>query len=77
MRFKTIHSPPGDTLYNCGDVLTTLYFISNGSVQVSCNEVVLVILGTTFTLITLTFLAQFEPPPLFALMTALYGQSAS
>ncbi|XP_062860051.1 potassium voltage-gated channel subfamily H member 6 [Trichomycterus rosablanca] len=45
MRFKTIHSPPGDTLYNCGDILTTLYFISNGSIQVSCSEVVLAILG--------------------------------
>ncbi|MCI4383919.1 hypothetical protein PGIGA_G00032360 [Pangasianodon gigas] len=45
MRLKTTHSPPGDTLYHHGDILHTLYFISHGSIQVSCNEVVLAILG--------------------------------
>ncbi|TSL75240.1 Potassium voltage-gated channel subfamily H member 6 [Bagarius yarrelli] len=45
MRIKTTHSPPGDTLYHHGDILHTLYFISHGSVQVSCNDVVLAILG--------------------------------
>ncbi|XP_017338965.1 potassium voltage-gated channel subfamily H member 6 isoform X2 [Ictalurus punctatus] len=45
VRLKTTHSPPGDTLYHHGDILHTLYFISHGSIQVSCNEVVLAILG--------------------------------
>ncbi|KAF5891650.1 potassium voltage-gated channel subfamily H member 6-like, partial [Clarias magur] len=45
MCLKTTHSPPGDTLYHHGDILHTLYFISHGSIQVSCNEVVLAILG--------------------------------
>ncbi|XP_060794815.1 potassium voltage-gated channel subfamily H member 6 [Neoarius graeffei] len=45
MRLKTTHSPPGDTLYHQGDILHTLYFISYGSIQVSCNDVVLAILG--------------------------------
>ncbi|GAA6077792.1 potassium voltage-gated channel subfamily H member 6 [Tachysurus ichikawai] len=45
MRLKTTHSPPGDTLYHHGDILHTLYFISHGSIQVSCSDVVLAILG--------------------------------
>ncbi|KAI5618064.1 potassium voltage-gated channel subfamily H member 6-like, partial [Silurus asotus] len=45
MRLKTTHSPPGDTLYHHGDILQTLYFISHGSIQVSCNDIVLAILG--------------------------------
>ncbi|KAG9267288.1 potassium voltage-gated channel subfamily H member 6-like isoform X1 [Astyanax mexicanus] len=45
-RFKTTHSPPGDTLYHHGDILHTLYFISRGSIQVSRNDMVLVVLGT-------------------------------
>ncbi|KAG9349218.1 hypothetical protein JZ751_027661, partial [Albula glossodonta] len=27
IRFKTTHTPPGDTLVHCGDVLTALYFL--------------------------------------------------
>ncbi|KAL7869999.1 hypothetical protein AOLI_G00139870 [Acnodon oligacanthus] len=45
MHFKTIHSPPGDTLYHHGDILNTLYFVSRGSIQVSRNDVVLIVLG--------------------------------
>ncbi|XP_030630882.1 potassium voltage-gated channel subfamily H member 6-like [Chanos chanos] len=44
-RFKTTHAPPGDTLYHQGDLLTALYFISRGSIQVSRHEMVLAILG--------------------------------
>lgn len=45
VRFKTTHTPPGDTLYHHGDILNNLYFISRGSIQVSRNDMVLVILG--------------------------------
>ncbi|XP_027729054.1 potassium voltage-gated channel subfamily H member 6 [Vombatus ursinus] len=34
VRFKTTHAPPGDTLVHYGDVLTTLYFISRGSIEI-------------------------------------------
>ncbi|XP_026079075.1 potassium voltage-gated channel subfamily H member 6 [Carassius auratus] len=45
VRFKTTHSPPGDTLYHHGDVIKALHFISRGSIQVSQNNIVLAILG--------------------------------
>ncbi|XP_077062046.1 voltage-gated inwardly rectifying potassium channel KCNH6 isoform X1 [Siphateles boraxobius] len=45
MRFKTTHSPPGDTLYHHGDMLKALHFISRGSIQVSQHNTVLAILG--------------------------------
>ncbi|KAK7134410.1 hypothetical protein R3I93_017732 [Phoxinus phoxinus] len=45
MRFKTTHSPPGDTLYHSGDMLRALHFISRGSIQVSQHNTVLAILG--------------------------------
>ncbi|KTG37580.1 hypothetical protein cypCar_00006104, partial [Cyprinus carpio] len=45
MRFKTTHSPPGDTLYHHGDVIKALHFISSGSIQVSQHNIVLAILG--------------------------------
>eukprot|EP00063_Salmo_salar_P032378 XP_014007213.1 PREDICTED: potassium voltage-gated channel subfamily H member 7-like isoform X3 [Salmo salar] len=45
MRFKTTHSPPGDTLVHCGDVLTALYFLSRGSIEILKDDVVVAILG--------------------------------
>ncbi|XP_058859172.1 potassium voltage-gated channel subfamily H member 6-like [Acipenser ruthenus] len=45
MRFKTTHAPPGDTLVHCGDVLTALYFISRGSIEILRDNVVVAILG--------------------------------
>ncbi|TRY58699.1 hypothetical protein DNTS_023108 [Danionella cerebrum] len=45
VRFKTTHSPPGDTLYHQGDLLRALHFISRGSIQVSQHSIVLAILG--------------------------------
>ncbi|CAL8266303.1 unnamed protein product [Gadus morhua 'NCC'] len=45
MRFKTTHAPPGDTLVHCGDVLTALYFISRGSIEILRDDVVVAILG--------------------------------
>uniref|UniRef100_A0A3P8Z325 Potassium channel, voltage gated eag related subfamily H, member 7 n=1 Tax=Esox lucius TaxID=8010 RepID=A0A3P8Z325_ESOLU len=45
MRFKTTHSPPGDTLVHCGDVLTALYFLSRGSIEILKDDIVVAILG--------------------------------
>ncbi|XP_074120854.1 voltage-gated inwardly rectifying potassium channel KCNH6 [Sminthopsis crassicaudata] len=45
MRFKTTHAPPGDTLVHYGDVLTTLYFISRGSIEILREDIVVAILG--------------------------------
>uniref|UniRef100_A0A8C1XAD7 Potassium voltage-gated channel subfamily H member 7 n=1 Tax=Cyprinus carpio TaxID=7962 RepID=A0A8C1XAD7_CYPCA len=46
MRFKTTHAPPGDTLVHCGDVLTALYFLSRGSIEILKDDIVVAILGT-------------------------------
>lgn len=45
MRFKTTHAPPGDTLVHSGDVLTVLYFVSRGSIEILKDDVVVAILG--------------------------------
>uniref|UniRef100_A0A8C1UK68 Potassium voltage-gated channel, subfamily H (eag-related), member 6a n=1 Tax=Cyprinus carpio TaxID=7962 RepID=A0A8C1UK68_CYPCA len=45
MRFRTTHAPPGDTLVHSGDVLTALYFISRGSIEILREDVVVAILG--------------------------------
>ncbi|XP_072425637.1 voltage-gated inwardly rectifying potassium channel KCNH2-like [Chiloscyllium punctatum] len=45
MKFKTTHAPPGDTLVHAGDVLTALYFISRGSIEILRSDVVVAILG--------------------------------
>nr|XP_057904397.1 potassium voltage-gated channel subfamily H member 6a isoform X2 [Doryrhamphus excisus] len=45
IRFKTTHAPPGDTLVHSGDVLTALYFISRGSIEILREDVVIAILG--------------------------------
>ncbi|XP_063068741.1 potassium voltage-gated channel subfamily H member 7 [Engraulis encrasicolus] len=45
MRFKTTHAPPGDTLVHCGDVLTALYFLARGSIEILKDDVVVAILG--------------------------------
>ena len=45
MKFETTHAPPGDTLVHAGDLLTTLYFISRGSIEILRGDVVVAILG--------------------------------
>ncbi|XP_039679794.1 potassium voltage-gated channel subfamily H member 6a isoform X1 [Perca fluviatilis] len=45
MRFKTTHAPPGDTVVHSGDILTALYFISRGSIEILRDDVVVAILG--------------------------------
>lgn len=51
MRFKTTHAPPGDTLVHSGDILTALYFISRGSIEILRDDVVVAILGELQTLL--------------------------
>ncbi|XP_017274925.1 potassium voltage-gated channel subfamily H member 6a [Kryptolebias marmoratus] len=45
VRFRTTHAPPGDTLVHSGDILTALYFISRGSIEILRDDVVVAILG--------------------------------
>ncbi|XP_037111716.1 potassium voltage-gated channel subfamily H member 6a isoform X1 [Syngnathus acus] len=45
IRFKTTHAPPGDTLVHSGDILTALYFISSGSIEILRDDMVVAILG--------------------------------
>lgn len=46
LKFKTTHAPPGDTLVHKGDVLTCLYFIARGSIEILKDDIVMAILGT-------------------------------
>lgn len=45
MRFRTTHAPPGDTLVHSGDVLTALYFLCRGSIEILKDDIVVAILG--------------------------------
>ncbi|XP_077464581.1 voltage-gated inwardly rectifying potassium channel KCNH7-like isoform X2 [Stigmatopora argus] len=45
MRFKTTHAPPGDTLVHSGDVISMLYFVTRGSIEILKEDVVVAILG--------------------------------
>jgi hypothetical protein len=47
LKFKTTHAPPGDTLVHKGDVLTCLYFIARGSIEILKDDVVMAILGSS------------------------------
>lgn len=48
LKFKTTHAPPGDTLVHKGDVLTSLYFIARGSIEILKDDVVMAILGLSW-----------------------------
>jgi len=50
MKFKTTHAPPGDTLVHRGDVLTALYFISRGSIEILKDDIVMAILSKSLSL---------------------------
>ncbi|XP_028823200.1 potassium voltage-gated channel subfamily H member 6 isoform X2 [Denticeps clupeoides] len=45
IRFRSTHSPPGDVLYHHGDILTSIFFVSRGSIQISRHDLVLKVLG--------------------------------
>ncbi|BFZ26111.1 hypothetical protein BsWGS_29150 [Bradybaena similaris] len=44
-KFKSTHAPPGDTLVHPGDLLTALYFIARGSIEILKDDSVMAILG--------------------------------
>lgn len=48
MKIKTSHAPPGDTLVHQGDVLTSLYFIARGTIEILKMDTVVAILGLSF-----------------------------
>jgi len=50
LKFRTTHAPPGDTLVHQGDVLTSLYFISRGSIEILKDNVVMAILSESVAL---------------------------
>jgi CRP-like cAMP-binding protein len=45
MRSRKIKFSPGDTLVHRGDVLTAMYFISRGSIEILREDIVVAILG--------------------------------
>ncbi|KAK7088744.1 hypothetical protein V1264_022627 [Littorina saxatilis] len=45
IKFHTTHAPPGDTLLHPGDILTSIYFIARGSVEILKGDTVMAILG--------------------------------
>lgn len=45
MKFKTTHAPPGDIITHRGDILTALYFISRGSIEILEDDNVVAILS--------------------------------
>ncbi|UJR33062.1 hypothetical protein I4U23_020521 [Adineta vaga] len=45
MKFKTTHAPPGDIITHRGDILTSLYFISRGSIEILREDNVIAILS--------------------------------
>ncbi|XP_061397393.1 potassium voltage-gated channel unc-103 [Musca vetustissima] len=45
LKFKTTHAPPGDVLVHKGDVLTSLFFIARGSIEIQRENTTVVILG--------------------------------
>ena len=46
LKFKSMHVPPGDQLVHRGDVLSSLYFIARGSIEILKDDVIMAILGT-------------------------------
>ena len=47
MKFKTTHAPPGDIITHRGDILTSLYFISRGSIEILQDDNVVAILSSS------------------------------
>ncbi|XP_017045436.1 potassium voltage-gated channel unc-103 isoform X2 [Drosophila ficusphila] len=45
LKFKTTHAPPGDILVHKGDVLTSLFFIARGSIEIQKAGNHIIVLG--------------------------------
>ena len=55
MKFKTTHAPPGDIITHRGDILTSIYFISRGSIEILKDDNVVAILSMYLTVFFSTF----------------------
>ena len=47
IKFHSTHAPAGDTLLHPGDILSSIYFIARGSIEICSGDVALAILGKT------------------------------
>lgn len=45
VKLKSVHIPPGDAIFHQGDLLPAIYFIEQGTIEVSRDEIVVAILG--------------------------------
>lgn len=66
LKFKSMHVPPGDQLVHRGDVLSSLYFIARGSIEILKDDVIMAILGThclSSPLLSSPLLFQLPPTP--------------
>ncbi|XP_050397307.2 potassium voltage-gated channel subfamily H member 6 isoform X2 [Patella vulgata] len=45
LKFKSTHAPPADTLVHPGDIITAIYFIARGSLEILKDDIVMAILG--------------------------------
>jgi len=55
MKLKTTHAPPGDIITHRGDILTSIYFISRGSIEILNDDNVVAILSMFILIIILFF----------------------
>lgn len=67
MRFNTTHAPPGDTLVHSGDVLTAVYFLNRGSIEILKDDIVVAILGK-YTLLLMNLSRATRPNLMFCQM---------
>ena len=45
VKFKSVHAPPGDTLINPGDILSSVFFIVRGSIEILQQGTMMAILS--------------------------------
>jgi hypothetical protein len=58
MKFKTTHSPPGDTFIHPGDIIDSIYFITRGSIQIAKEDTIIAVLGTATQCINKTIVRE-------------------
>ena len=45
LKLKSVHVPPGDAIFHRGDVMPAIYFVGQGTIEISREDVVVAILG--------------------------------
>lgn len=45
LKLKSVHVPPGDSIFHRGDILTAIYFVGQGTLEISRDDIVVAILG--------------------------------